>query len=167
MDTRLPVRIASGVLLVLAAAAQSALPAAGTQTYQYDALGRLKRVDFPDGRFTVYTYDAVGNRRTSGSAPTIGTGTFAFVSGVHTNKGSSGDIATATIRNAGTQTLTGIVRTCPTGSSWVPWGSPPSSLAPGATGTYQCSAMSSGASNITMTFGGAGASNAPYTTPAW
>lgn len=35
---------------------------AHAQTYQYDALGRLTRVTFPDGRFVVYAYDAAGNR---------------------------------------------------------------------------------------------------------
>lgn len=36
--------------------------AATTATYQYDALGRLIRVTFNDGKFVVYSYDAAGNR---------------------------------------------------------------------------------------------------------
>jgi YD repeat-containing protein len=35
---------------------------ARADTYQYDELGRLVRVTFPDGKFVVYRYDAAGNR---------------------------------------------------------------------------------------------------------
>lgn len=35
---------------------------AAADTYQYDALGRLVRVTFSDGKFVVYRYDAAGNR---------------------------------------------------------------------------------------------------------
>ena len=34
---------------------------AGTITYQYDNLNRLTRVDYPNGNFIEYTYDATGN----------------------------------------------------------------------------------------------------------
>jgi YD repeat-containing protein len=37
---------------------------AATQTYAYDPLGRLVRIDYPDGAFIAYTYDATGNRLT-------------------------------------------------------------------------------------------------------
>lgn len=47
---------AAGLMLV-------ALPAhAGTTTCQYDALGRIIEVDYPDGSVVQYTYDAAGNR---------------------------------------------------------------------------------------------------------
>ena len=36
----------------------------GTHTYQYDALGQLTKVTYPDSSYTNYTYDAVGNRIT-------------------------------------------------------------------------------------------------------
>ena len=35
---------------------------AGTTIYQYDALGRVIEVDYPDGSKVLYTYDAAGNR---------------------------------------------------------------------------------------------------------
>ena len=34
----------------------------GTETYGYDDLGQLTRVEYPDGRIVEYVYDAVGNR---------------------------------------------------------------------------------------------------------
>ena len=34
----------------------------GTETYGYDALGQLTRVQYPNGRVVQYVYDAVGNR---------------------------------------------------------------------------------------------------------
>jgi hypothetical protein len=46
----------------------SALAAAGLAapawaiTYEYDALGRVKKVTYDDGSYVVYAYDAAGNR---------------------------------------------------------------------------------------------------------
>ncbi|MFO7907411.1 MAG: RHS repeat-associated core domain-containing protein, partial [Pirellulaceae bacterium] len=34
----------------------------GTETYGYDRLGQLTRVEYPDGRVVEYVYDSVGNR---------------------------------------------------------------------------------------------------------
>ena len=48
--------LATGALLAAASAH------AGTTTYQYDALGRVIEVDYPDGSKVLYTYDAAGNR---------------------------------------------------------------------------------------------------------
>jgi YD repeat-containing protein len=49
--------IAAAGLVLAATSAQ-----AGTTTYQYDALGRVVEVDYPDGSVVQYTYDAAGNR---------------------------------------------------------------------------------------------------------
>ena len=48
---------AAGAGLVLVSSAH-----AGTTSYQYDALGRVIEVDYPDGSVVQYTYDAAGNR---------------------------------------------------------------------------------------------------------
>lgn len=40
----------------------SAATAAETQTYTYDALGRLTKVQSTNGRVTEYAYDAANNR---------------------------------------------------------------------------------------------------------
>lgn len=51
------------VLAALCALTSSALAmAAETQTYTYDALGRLTKVETTSGRVTQYTYDAANNR---------------------------------------------------------------------------------------------------------
>ena len=52
---------------------QAAVAAAGLESYGYDALGRLIRVTYPTGEKIEYTYDAAGNRKTSGkgATPTI------------------------------------------------------------------------------------------------
>jgi YD repeat-containing protein len=55
--------------LVLALVLASAATAA-TATYEYDALGRLTRIDYSDGKRVIYRLDAAGNRTqvTSGTA---------------------------------------------------------------------------------------------------
>lgn len=40
----------------------SASPSGGTESYEYDALGRLRKVTFPNGAITNYTLDNAGNR---------------------------------------------------------------------------------------------------------
>jgi YD repeat-containing protein len=56
----------SGLLIGLVALCVVASPmlavAAETQTYTYDALGRLTKVETTSGRKTEYTYDAANNR---------------------------------------------------------------------------------------------------------
>lgn len=44
------------------ATAQSSPPAQTSITYRYDALGRLIRVEYPNGRVVTYSYDKAGNR---------------------------------------------------------------------------------------------------------
>ena len=51
-------------------AAILAMPAtAGTLTYDYDDLGRVVRVTYPDGKTTTYSYDIVDNRTATETAP--------------------------------------------------------------------------------------------------
>ena len=51
------------VCVVLSFAALSATTAmAGNTTYQYDALGRVVKVTYPDAKQICYAYDAAGNR---------------------------------------------------------------------------------------------------------
>jgi YD repeat-containing protein len=60
--------VAAGTLMLVAA--QSA--DAGQTTYQYDELGRVIQVNYPDGSVIKYAYDAAGNRisvtRTAGNS---------------------------------------------------------------------------------------------------
>src|SRR5689334_17344293 len=68
-------RISGAVLVGIAAL--TAL--AGTETYEYDAAGRLRKVTSDAGSITTYTLDAAGNRTTvvTGTdtvAPTVPTG---------------------------------------------------------------------------------------------
>ncbi|WP_089928632.1 RHS repeat domain-containing protein [Caulobacter sp. UNC279MFTsu5.1] len=51
-----------GLAVLCFAAAPSWATAAETQTYTYDALGRLTKVVSTNGRVTEYTYDAANNR---------------------------------------------------------------------------------------------------------
>jgi YD repeat-containing protein len=115
--------------------------------------------------YTVAAYDVAGN--TSGasvaaSATTQGSavGTFQFVSGTHSGLGGSNDIATATIKNSGSATISNIQRTCSNGSFHT-YGTPPTTLAAGATGSFQCQAAASGSYTATITMTGTGASNSP------
>lgn len=59
-------RLMASLLLALAITGLSAILAGPTLaspvTYSYDALGRLVRVAYEDGRTIVYSYDAAGNR---------------------------------------------------------------------------------------------------------
>ncbi len=50
-----------GAAWLLGLACLSLASASHADTYQYDALGRLTRVDYSTGGSTVYTYDANGN----------------------------------------------------------------------------------------------------------
>lgn len=94
--------------------------------------------------------------------PPAGTGQFALVSRTRTTPGSSGDMVTVTIRNAGTQLISGIVHGCSGGSFHV-WGNGPTTLAAGQSGTYQCRAAASGYyAWPTFTVSGSGASNSPF-----
>ena len=49
------------VILVAIKKNQSAPPV--SETYSYDALGRIEKVTFSDGATVTYTYDLAGNRR--------------------------------------------------------------------------------------------------------
>jgi YD repeat-containing protein len=117
--------------------------------------------------YTVAAYDGAGNT-SAASAPASATtlapaiGTFQFVSGTHTSPGGTGDIVTATIKNTGTGTITAISYSC-SGGSWYKIGSPPTSLASGASSSYQCEAAASGSYTVTFSFTGTGASNSPFT----
>lgn len=52
------------LLFGMAALILSEFAFAGTDTYTYDALGRLKTVTFADGSTITYAYDSAGNRTT-------------------------------------------------------------------------------------------------------
>lgn len=55
-------RLLIGILALSALTAPTLAAAAETQTYTYDALGRLTKVETSSGRKTEYTYDAANNR---------------------------------------------------------------------------------------------------------
>jgi YD repeat-containing protein len=159
--------LALGFIIVSLLFLQMTHAATGTERYSYDALGRLIKVEYPDAKTIRYVYDAAGNRKTVGPDTLSGTGTFLFISGTRTSRGVSGDIATVTIKNSGSQTISGINRSCSSGGSWIPHGNPPTSIAAGASAQFSCRALASGSYNITMTFTGTGANNSPFLTPSW
>ena len=150
--------------------------AAGTEIYGYDALGRLSSVTYPDGKILSYTYDAAGNRKVS--AGSVGTGTggsggtgtggsggvFLFVSGTHTAPGQVGDVATATIKNNGTGTITSITFTCTSGA-YHNVSNPVASLAPATSATFSCQAhmATPGVTTTGIAVSGTGATNSTYT----
>jgi YD repeat-containing protein len=139
--------------------------AAGIERYDYDALGRLEKVTFADQSTIVYTYDLVGNRKSTGPVQ-VPKGTFTYISGSHTSLGNSGDIATATIKNSGAGTITGINYTC-NGGSFAKYGNAATSLVAGASATYQCRAAASGSYTLSLNLTGVDVTNSPFTTPAW
>jgi serine protease len=91
-----------------------------------------------------------------------GPGKFAYVSMSRTSPGSSGDIATILIRNAGSKTITGVGYNC-SSLSWHGYGNAPSSISPGATVSFQCQAAASGAYAPPVFTVTGTASNSPYT----
>jgi YD repeat-containing protein len=95
----------AAIILVLCA---DAFGAAGIERYTYDALGRLRKVEFPDGKVVEYVYDAAGNRRTSGAAAGP-PGTIAFVAARYPNGCAScaGEFW-IDIRNSGAGALTNV-----------------------------------------------------------
>ena len=56
------------IYLLLAVFCQKAMAQSGKTTYEYDQLNRLVRVLSPAGE-TLYTYDAVGNRKSKKFTP--------------------------------------------------------------------------------------------------
>ncbi|MDB5972119.1 MAG: Calx-beta domain, partial [Hydrocarboniphaga sp.] len=57
----------AGIVAALVLISLSATGASGTATYTYDNLGRLKGVSYEDSTAQSYTYDAAGNRLSTGS----------------------------------------------------------------------------------------------------
>lgn len=55
-------RLLIGMVALCALTAPTLVVAAETQTYTYDALGRLTKVVTSSGRTTEYAYDAANNR---------------------------------------------------------------------------------------------------------
>lgn len=155
--------LATVSFVVIAGAAHAA---AGTESYAYDARGRLISVTYPDGSTIGYAYDAAGNRTSSGKPLPPPQGTFGYVSGTHTAPGASGDVVTASIKNTGPQAITGITYSC-NGSFAIKPVNAPTSIAAGATVPFQCTSAGSGGYTVVITFTSPNASNSPFTTPAF
>ncbi len=49
-------------LITASVAAGLASASAWATTYEYDELGRVKKVTYDDGSYVIYAYDAAGNR---------------------------------------------------------------------------------------------------------
>jgi YD repeat-containing protein len=142
----------------------AALVATTTTATTYNDTGLTASTTYT---YTVAAYDVAGNTSAASASKSATTlppaiGTFQFVSGTHTAPGASNDIATATIKNSGNATITSIVRTCSNGS-FHNYGTPPTTLAAGATGTFQCQSAASGVNTATITLTGTGASDSPFT----
>jgi len=56
--------VSAAAVLVFAIATPTGVWA-GQASYTYDALGRLTKVDYGDGKTVTYTYDRAGNRTSS------------------------------------------------------------------------------------------------------
>jgi hypothetical protein len=91
---------------------------------------------------------------------TVPGGTFSYVSSWHTSKGSALDIATLTVKNTGSSAITGITWAC-SGGSFVKYGTGATSLAAGASTSYQCQANAGFSYTASITLNGVGASNRP------
>lgn len=137
--------------------------ALAAETYGYDARGRLTSVTYTNGTAIYYTYDAAGNRVSSGPAA-VATGTFTYVSGAHTSKGSPQDVVSLVVKNSGLGGITGITYTCVGGAGFHTYGSSSTSIAAGAQATYQCRSEASGGYSVTITLSGTNASNSPFAT---
>ena len=157
---------------VLPFPAQTLYAGAATHTYWfhdiysgsqgYSAAGGW---DYASGWGSLYVGNFAAATFISGSV-----GTLSFVSGTHSALDSGGDIATLKIRNTGIGTITGITYTCGASAtaagSWYKYNTsstlPPTSLAPGAVGTFQCVAAASGMFNVYINLTGTNATNSPY-----
>ncbi len=84
-DTRLPVgRVTAAVLAAVASFVIGTVAAvqAADEVYEYDALGRLIKVELPDGTKVEYDLDAVGNRvekKVSSNSPPVAVNDWAFI----------------------------------------------------------------------------------------
>jgi YD repeat-containing protein len=153
-------RMLGAAILLLGLQHPPANAAAGTEQYRYDALGRLTRVTFPDGKTIEYVYDAAGNRRTVGPAPGGPPGTFTKTGGYSPSGAGSGSI---TIQNTGSGTITNVVVSLANIGAGGCSGGPTSygSLAPGQSITFGWYRATSGTIYCTPKATGVNATNSP------